>query len=156
MKALVDGEVNKEYVFVGFSNESENEKYLANLGLVYGTSIRIMSAVNNAQMVIYFQNNRLGIDHNVARGIMIEEKESVGTHELITLNELNAGETGIIKNIIGQNAIRRRLMDMGMTKGTPVKLIKVAPLGDPLELKIRGYQLSLRKAEAELIFIERG
>ncbi|MDO4384169.1 MAG: FeoA family protein [Eubacteriales bacterium] len=71
-----------------------------------------------------------------------------------TLNNLAVGESAVIKKIGGAGQTRRRIMDMGLTKGTDVYVRKVAPLGDPMELTVRGYELSVRKADAELIEIE--
>lgn len=71
------------------------------------------------------------------------------------LDSLKAGEEGIVVNVIGEGALRRRLFDMGITPGTSIILRKTAPLGDPIEIKLRGYQLSLRKSEAEMIEISR-
>lgn len=70
------------------------------------------------------------------------------------LDEMKVGETGLIKTISGEGRIRRRLFDMGLTPGTEVYLRKVAPLGDPIEITIRGYELTLRKVEGELISVE--
>lgn len=74
--------------------------------------------------------------------------------EMETLNKLAVGESAVIKKIGGVGQTRRRIMDMGLTKGTDVYVRKVAPLGDPMELTVRGYELSVRKADAELIEIE--
>ena len=71
-----------------------------------------------------------------------------------TLKELNIGESGKIKKIGTVGALKQRFMDMGITKGTEVKVIKIAPLGDPIEIEIRGYNLSIRKSDAEKIEIE--
>lgn len=68
-----------------------------------------------------------------------------------TLNDLKVGETGVVAKLHCEGAIRRRIMDMGITKGTAIFVRKVAPLGDPIELNLRGYELSLRKADAETI-----
>lgn len=70
------------------------------------------------------------------------------------LDEMKKGETGLIKSISGEGRIRRRLFDMGVTPGAEVYLRKVAPLGDPIEITIRGYELTLRKAEATLVTLE--
>ena len=70
------------------------------------------------------------------------------------LNEFKIGEKGIIKIVDGEGKIRRRLFDMGVTPGAEVELIKKAPLGDPLEVKIRGYSLTLRKREAKFVEME--
>ena len=71
-----------------------------------------------------------------------------------TLREVKVGETATVVKLHGEGATKRRIMDMGLTKGTEVYIRKVAPLGDPVEITIRGYQLSIRKADAELIEIE--
>lgn len=73
---------------------------------------------------------------------------------LLTLDQLEKGETGLIKSVSGEGRIRRRLFDMGITPGTNVYLRKKAPLGDPVEVTIRGYELSLREEEAKLINVE--
>ena len=71
----------------------------------------------------------------------------------MTLKDLNIGQEGIVTSIGNKGPARRRIMDMGVTPGVTVKLIKVAPLGDPVEINVRGYELSLRKEQAEQIHI---
>ena len=71
-----------------------------------------------------------------------------------TLKDVSVGETAVILRLHGEGALKRRIMDMGLTKGTEVYVRKVAPLGDPLELTVRGYELSLRKGDAELIEVQ--
>lgn len=68
-----------------------------------------------------------------------------------TLKEVNVGETVKVSRLNGSGAVKRRIMDMGITKGVEVYVRKVAPLGDPVEVTVRGYELSLRKADAEMI-----
>ena len=70
------------------------------------------------------------------------------------LDEFQIGETGLIKKVEGEGRLRRRLFDMGVTPGATVYLRKKAPLGDPLEVTIRGYELTLRKSEACLVILE--
>ena len=70
------------------------------------------------------------------------------------LSEFSIGEKGIVKTVSGEGRLRRRLFDMGVTPGAEVLLRKKAPLGDPLEITIRGYELTLRKTEAELVTME--
>ena len=70
------------------------------------------------------------------------------------LDEFKIGETGLIKKVEGEGRLRRRLFDMGVTPGATVYLRKKAPLGDPLEVTIRGYELTLRKNEAHLVILE--
>lgn len=68
-----------------------------------------------------------------------------------TLRDAKIGETVRVAKLHGEGAIKRRIMDMGITKGTEIKLEKLAPLGDPIEVKVRDYQLSIRKSDAALI-----
>lgn len=70
------------------------------------------------------------------------------------LNELAVKEHGVIVRVIGEGKIRRRLFDMGVTPGANVFLRKTAPLGDPIEITLRNYELTLRKAEAEMVIVE--
>ena len=70
-----------------------------------------------------------------------------------TLKDVKVGETVTVARLHGEGAVKRRIMDMGITKGVEVYVRKVAPLGDPMELNVRGYELSLRKADAEMIEI---
>ena len=71
-----------------------------------------------------------------------------------TLKQAKIGETVAVVKLHGEGAVKRRLMDMGITKGVSVFIRKVAPLGDPVEVTVRGYELSLRKADAEMIEVE--
>jgi ferrous iron transport protein A len=71
-----------------------------------------------------------------------------------TLKDVKIGETAIVTKLNGMGALRRRIMDMGITKGTSIYLRKVAPLGDPIEVTVRGYELSLRKEDAENIIVK--
>ena len=71
-----------------------------------------------------------------------------------TLKEAKIGETVKVVKLHGEGAVKRRIMDMGLTKGVEVYIRKVAPLGDPVEITLRGYELSLRKADAEMVEIE--
>lgn len=72
----------------------------------------------------------------------------------MTLSEVKIGETVKVKKINGEGAIKRRIMDMGITKGVSIFVRKPAPLGDPLELNVRGYELSLRRDDARIIDVE--
>ena len=71
-----------------------------------------------------------------------------------TLKDVKIGESAVIEKLHGEVALKRRIMDMGLTRGTQVYVRKVAPLGDPMELTVRGYELSVRKADAELIEVK--
>ena len=71
-----------------------------------------------------------------------------------TLRQVRKGESVKVVKLHGEGAVKRRIMDMGITKGVDILLRKVAPLGDPIEITVRGYELSLRKADAEMIEVE--
>ena len=71
-----------------------------------------------------------------------------------TLKDISISKSATVVKLHGEGALKRRIMDMGITKGTTVTVRKVAPLGDPMEITVRGYELSLRKADAEMIEVE--
>jgi len=71
-----------------------------------------------------------------------------------TLKQVSIGETVKVKKLHGEGAVKRRIMDMGLTKGVEVYVRKVAPLGDPIEVTVRGYELSIRKADADMVEVE--
>ena len=71
-----------------------------------------------------------------------------------TLKDLAIGQSSTVVKVHGEGAVKRRIMDMGITRGTEIFVRKVAPLGDPMELNVRGYELSVRKADAEMVEVE--
>ena len=71
-----------------------------------------------------------------------------------TLKDVKVGEHAVIEKLHGEGALKRRIMDMGLTKGTSVHVRKIAPLGDPIEVTVRGYELSIRKDEAQNVVVE--
>lgn len=83
--------------------------------------------------------------------IIVIDKEKI---RMKTLKEIPCGQTVTVKKLSGEGPVKRRIMDMGITKGVEVFVRKVAPLGDPVEITVRGYELSLRKADAEMIEVE--
>ena len=72
----------------------------------------------------------------------------------MTLRQVKKGQTVVVEKLLGEGAVKRRIMDMGITTGTEIYVRKVAPLGDPVEVTVRGYELSIRKADAELIQLQ--
>ena len=72
----------------------------------------------------------------------------------MTLKEVSVGQTVKVRRLSGEGPVKRRIMDMGITKGIEIYVRKVAPLGDPVEITVRGYELSLRKADAQMIEVE--
>ena len=72
----------------------------------------------------------------------------------MTLRDLSVGERCRVKRLNGEGAVKRRIMDMGLTRGVEIYVRKLAPLGDPIEITVRGYELSVRKADAEMVEVE--
>ena len=156
MKTLNEGELEREYYLAGFCPGARHEGQLLNLGLLPNAALRLVARVSNQQLIVQVNQNRLALTQEVATEILIKETRGQAEHHYVPLSELAKGEKAVVQRVIGENLIKRRLMDMGLTGGTPLLLVKKAPLGDPLEIRVRGYELSLRKAEAELIYVERG
>ena len=73
---------------------------------------------------------------------------------ITNLREVKVGQTAKVRKLYGEGAVKRRIMDMGITRGVEIYVRKVAPLGDPIEVNLRGYELSIRKADAEMIEVE--
>ena len=71
----------------------------------------------------------------------------------ITLNQMSVGQYGTIEDLSGQDAVCHRLLEMGITRGTPIEVVRFAPMGDPIDIKVRGYHLSLRRQEAQAICV---
>ena len=94
------------------------------------------------------------MDNSILKKLDVVPKGS--SKSSLPLSELAVGDSAYIEAIHADGALKRRLMDMGLTKNTNVQLQKVAPLGDPLEIKLRGYDLTLRKSEASLISVVKG
>ena len=72
----------------------------------------------------------------------------------MTLRQVKKGQTVVVEKLLGEGAVKRRIMDMGITKGTEIFVRKVAPLGDPVEVTVRGYELSVRKADAQMVEVQ--
>jgi ferrous iron transport protein A len=105
------------------------------------------------------QKTRRIVERRAAKDVparRVDSTESEGeTEEVLTLNDLKVGETAVVVKLHGQGAVRRRIMDMGITKGVPVRVRKFAPLGDPVEITVLDYELTLRKNDCALIEVEK-
>ncbi len=92
----------------------------------------------------------------IARGLRVDRIENEGEiEEVLTLNDLKVGETAVVVRLHGHGAVRRRIMDMGITKGVPVRVTKFAPLGDPVEINVLDYELTIRKSDCALVEVEK-
>ena len=134
-----------EYEIIGINLEESSVRHLADLGIKIGSFIQVISKTNDTAILLV----------RAAR-IILEKLDVVlkdSGKSSLPLSELAVGASAYIEAIHADGALKRRLMDMGLTKNTNVQLQKVAPLGDPLEIKLRGYDLTLRKSEASLISV---
>ena len=124
------------------SGRDETRRFLASLGFVEGGSVTVISELGG-NLIVNVKNTRVALSKSMANRL-----------EMQTLKSVKPGQTVKVVRLGGEGALRRRIMDMGITKGTSVYVRKVAPLGDPVEVTVRGYELSIRKGDAESIQVE--
>lgn len=146
----------KQTYFVSEIREDiDSKKHLQNLGLVKNARVTVMNRDNN-NGVILIHNSRIALDNTILSHIELS-KELVGHENLDKLSNMKPGQMCMVLHLATDagnaedKALKRRLLDMGVTRGTRIFVRKVAPLGDPMELHVRGYELTLRKNEAEKV-----
>ena len=144
---IYDAALKTPYRILGINLPKDSLLHLSNLGLAAGETIEVVT--NSA--IIIVKGSRLAFDASILDKIDLAPAEE--NQEKIPLSELPVGRSAIVTDIFSANETKRRLMDMGITKRTRVLLRKVAPLGDPLEISLRGYELTLRKSEAQMISV---
>lgn len=154
MKKLKDCQMNKVYQFVAFNGQESHGKHLKNLGLLPGTEMVLLSNKKNQPFIVLFKGIKIGIDDNIAEFIQVSEDIEKNSANLKTLDEIGIGKHAQVIDFTASGALKRRLMDMGLTKGVLIQVKQYAPLGDPIEMTVRGYELSLRKQEASLILVK--
>ena len=128
--------------------KEETRRFLESLGFVVGGYVTVVSEMNG-NLIVNVKESRVAISREMANKIIVEEEMKMST-----LRDAKCGETVKVLKIRGEGAVKRRIMDMGITKNTDIFVRKVAPLGDPVEVTVRGYELSLRKADAEMIEVQ--
>ena len=148
---IYDTALKTPYRILGINLPKDSLLHLSNLGLAAGETIEVVTKTKNSAIIIV-KGSRLAFDASILDKIDLAPAEE--DQKKIPLSELPVGHSAIVTDIFSANETKRRLMDMGITKGTSIYVRKVAPLGDPVEVTVRGYELSLRKADAEMIVIE--
>ncbi|EHC01896.1 ferrous iron transport protein A [Streptococcus suis] len=143
-------QVGQSYLVKDCLTQDDIRKHLANLGLKVGEEIRIISKTKT-NAIFQVKASRLALDREIIESLVLIEKSAT---EIINLSEAPIGSSVRVMDIYATGALRRRLMDMGLTKNTQLFLKKVAPLGDPIEITLRGYELTLRKSEAQMIGVQ--
>ncbi|MEI5993346.1 FeoA family protein [Candidatus Enterococcus mansonii] len=153
MLTLAQAKLNKVYTIEEIQAEGFAKKHLNNLGLVPGGNVVLLN-YSSENGIVLLHNSRIAINRSVLNQITIVEK-SINEENWLSLDQLTVGEKARVVGIHGQGAVKRRLMDMGLTKGVDLFVRKMAPLGDPIEINLRGYELTLRKNEAELVLVQK-
>ena len=149
MKTLNTARIGQIY-YVNKILKSEHAGKLRELGFAPDTEVVLIS-MDGENALLKIGQTRLALSSFYLNTILIKDEHS--NEELIPLSSLNIGQSGVVRLLEGESEIKRRLMDMGITRGTSIAVHKLAPLGDPMELHLRGYSLSLRKKDAEKIKI---
>ena len=147
---IYDTALKTPYRILGINLPKDSLLHLSNLGLAAGETIEVVTKTKNSAIIIV-KGSRLAFDASILDKIDLAPAEE--NQKKIPLSELPVGHSAIVTDIFSANETKRRLMDMGITKRTRVLLRKVAPLGDPLEISLRGYELTLRKSEAQMISV---
>ena len=147
---IYDAALKTPYRILGINLPKDSLLHLSNLGLAAGETIEVVTKTKNSAIIIV-KGSRLAFDASILDKIDLAPAEEY--QKKIPLSELPVGHSAIVTDIFSANETKRRLMDMGITKRTRVLLRKVAPLGDPLEISLRGYELTLRKSEAQMISV---
>ena len=129
------------------------KKHLHNLGVIIGSKIVVINR-SGSNSILLLKNNRIAVNRELLSQIIVKKSE-FSEESWTSLDQLTTGESGVVVAIHGKGAVKRRLMDMGVTKNVRVTVRKLAPLGDPLEITLRGYELTLRKEEASLILVQK-
>ena len=147
---IYDTALKTPYRILGINLPKDSLLHLSNLGLAAGETIEVVTKTKNSAIIIV-KGSRLAFDASILDKIDLAPAEE--DQKKIPLSELPVGHSAIVTDIFSANETKRRLMPMGITKRTRVLLRKVAPLGDPLEISLRGYELTLRKSEAQMISV---
>ena len=151
MLPLSLADVGVENTIKKIGGTPEVKKHLENLGFVVGGNVSVITAMGG-NVIVNVKEARVAISEEMARKIMVYLTRR--RLAMKTLKEVPIGETAKVVKLHGEGAVKRRIMDMGITKGVEVYVRKVAPLGDPMEVTVRGYELSLRKADTEMIEVQ--
>ena len=131
--------------------KEETRRFLENLGFVPGGEVTVVSRIQELRSE---KTWRIKLWYKTVATAQFHDTKMKRSETMKTLKEVACGSTVKVKKLTGEGPVKRRIMDMGITKGVDIYVRKVAPLGDPIEVTVRGYELSLRKADAEMIEVE--
>ncbi|HIZ96168.1 MAG TPA: ferrous iron transport protein A [Candidatus Ligilactobacillus excrementavium] len=156
MSTLVNGKTNHKYIVTKITGEHALTIRLAEMGLSTGKVITVVSPTKNGSgLVIYLAGQRLAISVSLSKLIEVTSLDEQENTSPVPLTDISVHDSCIIYQLNGNKAVRKRLMDMGLTRNTLIQVYHIAPLGDPIELQVRGYKLSIRKSEATQILVKK-
>lgn len=150
---LAEAKQNIVYTIEEIQTDEQVKKHLNDLGVILGGKISLVNH-SGENGIVLLHNSRIAINQEILNQIIVTTKHEK-EETWISLNQLKVNEKAFVVGIHGQGAVKRRLMDMGLTRGVAIIIKKVAPLGDPIEITIRNYELTLRKSEAELVLVQK-
>ena len=154
MQALLETKRPGAYLLMSVGGSAALRRHLAEMGLVAGKKLTVVQPASKLTgLVIFFQGQRLALSDEIAALLVVRPFAADADKPAIVLADLPLKRTGVVQKIQGDPPLRHRLMDMGLTKGTLVKIHQFAPLGDPIELAVRGYKLSIRKQDAAHVLV---
>ena len=153
METLEEAKLNLVYQIERIQTSDLVKKHLQNLGVITGSKIVVINR-SGSNSILLLKNNRIAVNRELLSQIIVKKSE-FSEESWTSLDQLTTGESGVVVAIHGEGAVKRGLMDMGVTKNVRVTVRKLAPLGDPLEITLRGYELTLRKEEASLILVQK-
>lgn len=153
METLEEAKLNLVYQIERIQTSDLVKKHLQNLGVITGSKIVVINR-SGSNSILLLKNNRIAVNRELLSQIIVKKSE-FSEESWTSLDQLTTGESGVVVAIHGKGAVKRRLMDMGVTKNVRVTVRKLAPLGDPLEITLRGYELTLCKEEASLILVQK-
>ncbi len=153
MQTLAQAKQHLVYHVEKICTEESVKRHLQNIGVTPGSKVVVVN-ISGENAILLVKSQRVAVSRELLSQIFIQ-KNQTSAESWASLEQLKAGESGTVVAVHGQGAVKRRLMDMGLTRNVQVSIRKLAPLGDPIELTVRGYELTLRKTEAELILVQR-
>ena len=155
MQTLAMAKHAGKFIITKIQGEKALSRRLSEIGMTRGKIITVLSG-NQADsgLVIIFQGQKLALNASMATCIYVASVSDPAQATLTSLAKVKLHTPCLVAKITGDKAVRQRLMDMGLTRNTLVTIDKVAPLGDPLELNLRGYKLSIRNFEAQSILVQ--
>jgi len=172
--SLLEFPVGRRAYFVRYEGDEAARAFLQEEGLSPGSTFEVV-AVGQENLLLKKGSHFVALARGLAQGIKVRaaigkgengeetmnkmqetmnETQGAETVTRVSLDKLGLGQKGVVVHVSGQGFVRQRTMDMGIVPGTVVKVVKVAPLGDPIEFEVKGYNLSLRRSEAENIIVE--